>query len=942
MPYSPAFIGKIIFSLRSHVRTVAVLRGLILLDVMVFLNLHCVPYASPFVQTAGTQVSTNNLADVRYVTTSWNWMQTPSDSLGTVGNNTIHLNPCPLGLDTTNNAIAHYMVYIAGTGTAEAAPVTGGNCTPGSGAGTITVTTAHTHSSGYTVGSATSGIQETINDSGTQHGTIYLLPATSASGANYKVYATVYLNSRSTLLSGYGAVVQCFTRAACIIDGNYLGSNGQFSTIAGIEFMPGLNVDGVQIASVSASRGAYTITTATNHPFVVGDYVILFYSGSTQTQEGRFKVTSVPAPNQFTYRVGKSTLASTSTYGWAAIENTAIEDISEHVTVRDIKFTSGTKQYFHWGIVVGNDQSFKLDGMTNEGAGVIRCTANFCGALVYARGDQGAAPVVTIEHLEASMQCAGNGIRYASGNTMHVLNSVVQGFNQYGIYYSGGLLSLMIGGTYQESSGACYNPAYPGKIGANAGIITNNDLTYLGDDPIGGQFPAFEAQNRGSQVNNYYVAIHSSIQGNLGMFYIGNCSTSGTGNCTTYWPEINLDKLGTVTYDELKTVGSTAIPPNGTGSYAVATGISGNCNTAGICTNVDAQMGTSNYTVNTARQAARMNFWPGAVVLGKAARLHIGDCGQAAGIISTTYLPSVYCNHSTPGWGGGYTPYWAVYQEGDSVGNNYPAIGAIVEQAGPATGSAASGVTGLRGFLSPGSLGQTDMYTFAYSNPFLTLATPGYRPAAAATDTAIGFDSAPGSTPTAAQLALRAPVAISEYVGSVFDNSSYKERLTAAAKTFNVPVTINGNLTVTGTCSGCSPVLSPGRGSSHNAVSLTDQSAAIAPTNICASPVCEAGQYRISYYLDAASACTSLGGAATSLTIGWKDETTRRSMKVPLAGSGIIAGDSLKLGATANFGTGEISMWLGADTNITYSTSYTACGSGSAKYALRIVAQRVQ
>ena len=185
------------------------------------------------VQPAGTQFSTNNLANTRYVTTSWNWVQTPSDNLGTAGNNTIHLSPCPLGLDTSNNVNAQYMVYIAGTGTAEAAPVTGGSCTPGSGAGTITVTTAYSHTPGYTVGSATSGIQEAINDSGTQRGTIYLLPA-SSSNPNYKVYATVFLNSKSAFLSGYGALVQCFTRTACIIDGNYVGSNGQFSGIEGL------------------------------------------------------------------------------------------------------------------------------------------------------------------------------------------------------------------------------------------------------------------------------------------------------------------------------------------------------------------------------------------------------------------------------------------------------------------------------------------------------------------------------------------------------------------------------------------------------------------------------------------------------------------------------------------------------------------------------------
>jgi hypothetical protein len=165
----------------------------------------------------------------------------------------------------------------------------------------------------------------------------------------------------------------------------------------------------VQIASVTASSGTYTITTTTNHPFITGDYVILFYSNANATQEGRFKVT-VTAANQFTYSVGNSSFSSAGSYGWAAIENAALEDIGNHVTVRDIKFNPGNSQYFHWGIVIGNDQSFKLDGMSNEGsASVIRCTANFCGALVYARGDQGAAPVVHIEHLEIRIHDYGWG-----------------------------------------------------------------------------------------------------------------------------------------------------------------------------------------------------------------------------------------------------------------------------------------------------------------------------------------------------------------------------------------------------------------------------------------------------------------------------------------------------------------------------------------------------
>ncbi len=194
-------------------------------------NVSTTPAASQnVVQPAGTQFSTNNLANARYVTSSWNWVQTPSDNLGTAGNNTIHLSPCPIGIDVSNNVNAQYAVYIAGTGTAEAAPVTGGSCTSGGGSGTITVTTAYSHSSGYTVGSASTGIQEAINDSGTQRGTIYLLPASSGN-PNYKIYSTVFLNTKSTMFSGYGSLVQCFTRNACIIDGNYLGTNGLFNSI---------------------------------------------------------------------------------------------------------------------------------------------------------------------------------------------------------------------------------------------------------------------------------------------------------------------------------------------------------------------------------------------------------------------------------------------------------------------------------------------------------------------------------------------------------------------------------------------------------------------------------------------------------------------------------------------------------------------------------------
>ena len=733
-----------------------------------------------------------------------------SGSGGTGANGqSLTLTPCPVGLDVSANTNALYAVRIAGTGAAESAPVAGGSCSSGAASGTVFAVTANTHAAGFTVGSANSGIQEALNDadgiSPNGPGAVVVLgPTAGSTVANYEIYNTVFQKSSKSFVSGYGALLQCFTRAACWIVGNYLGG-AQFSTFEGVEFQPGLNIDGVRISSVSATSGTYTVTTATNHPFVVGDYVILFYSNNNQTQEGRFQVATVPAANQFTYRLGTSTISSSSpTYGWAALENAAIEDISDHLTIRNIHFLNGgTGTDFSWGVVVGNDQSFKLDGLTNEGGAgnAIKCTSNFCGAMVYGRGDQGAAPVMNIDHAEISMQCSGNGVRYNSGNTLHVWNSVIQGFNQYGVYYAGGLQNVMLGGVYQES-GACTNPFYAANqcagsatCGASAGIITNNDLTYVGDDPLGGQLPSFLAANPGSQQNNYYVVVKSSNLNSLGMYFIGSCFTTGTGNCTTYWPEPNLDSLGTVTYDVLVTVGSSAVPPNGTGNYKVGsvTGSSSNCTTSGICTFVDPQTGTSSYSVPPAQGVARLNFWPGGFVLGNTARLHINDCGQASSIVTTSFLPSVFCNKGIAGSSAQRAPYWATYKGGDSSGNGNPAVGAVIQQAGPASGAASSGLTGLYGFLDTAALGQTDMITLAYTSPFLALATPGYRPAANSTDTAIGLDNPAGSGAASGQLAFRAPVDISFYIDHTFDNAAYLERLSASAKTFTVPVTLAGS-----------------------------------------------------------------------------------------------------------------------------------------------------
>jgi hypothetical protein len=141
----------------------------------------------------------------------------------------------------------------------------------------------------------------------------------------------------------------------------------------------------------------------------------------------------------------------------------------------------------------------------------------------------------------------------------------------------------------------------------------------------------------------------------------------------------------------------------------------------------------------------------------------------------------------------------------DSHGNGFAEVGATLLNNGPKTGSQFANVKGRLNFeMSPGATGLEPQHivTLVDSNPAKTLATSLFRPSNDANDTYIGLDNG-NVVRSLAQLAFGAPAAISLYIRNTGDNASYLERLTAAAKIFNVPVTINGNLTVTGTCTGC-------------------------------------------------------------------------------------------------------------------------------------------
>jgi hypothetical protein len=101
--------------------------------------------------TAGMQA-------VKYAT-DFSWSQLPATDLSVAGVKTVNLPACPVGVTGSE---PWYYAYISGTGTAEAVLVTGGTCAGNGQAGTLQFTTLNAHPAGYTITSASGGLQEAL------------------------------------------------------------------------------------------------------------------------------------------------------------------------------------------------------------------------------------------------------------------------------------------------------------------------------------------------------------------------------------------------------------------------------------------------------------------------------------------------------------------------------------------------------------------------------------------------------------------------------------------------------------------------------------------------------------------------------------------------------------------------------------------------------------
>ncbi|HEX6503428.1 MAG TPA: hypothetical protein VF011_09275 [Terriglobales bacterium] len=690
----------------------------------------------------GSGVTAGMLA-VKYAT-DFNWSKSSSTDLSSAGAKTVSLSSCPSGVKGNETA---YYVYVAGTGTPEAVLVTGGTCAGDGAAGTLQFTTSNAHAAGYTVSSATAGIQEAsiaarivpTNPAGTpQSGAVIVPPG------EFNIYAPLSFRSDNQTVDFTGSILNCYVNDSCIVVGDRSNSQNNFDV---------------------------TLVNPRGRPMVAN---------------------------------------GTKSF---------IEDNAQKTRIFNVSTRSSTGYTFGSFVQIDDDQAFLLDGLdTGLGGGAtLRCDATFCGSYVTAPGPFNTwSAVGWLKHLNISASCKGNGVDWQSGNTLRISDSVIQGHVQFGVRTGakrGGYGSSTLDNVYMEV-GSCSNPL--GNIGTTGVIAQGRTLTITGPGKPGGAIPLFA--NSGTTEYDYYLVARHSSYGPSNLLLAGRALTNGTGSITVTTPDIP----GASSFDLLRvTAASNGIyaAPFGTGNYLVAGNVShASACSNGVCSFTDSNSTPGSYTVAAPTYFPLLYTWPGDVVLGATA-----DSNNLS-TVAVAYMDEINADivaeqgPLAPAVVGERCVSSSVYGPNSVWMSCYSAMapsqsfqqGSLLMAVKPVNdGGTYLNLKGRLNFSTLGT-GPGHIITLFDSNFAKTIATANNRPTNDTYDAFIGYDTANSqANGSDVGISLGAPASISQYIGNVGDGTSWKERLTASSKTFNVNTTVNGNLTVTGTCSGCGGGSSP-------------------------------------------------------------------------------------------------------------------------------------
>jgi hypothetical protein len=507
-----------------------------------------------FLSMPGARAQTTVPPGVTFVTPGLNWSQSPSTSLTAGVEGHVTLTPCPNGIDTTSGA-GYMVVILDSTNGSESVSVipTTGDCTSGASSGTIHFIPFYPHTGGqYTIGSASTGIQETLNVAcGTsavgnvnpyyQNSQCHvIIPANgpckgqcngngtgnSAIYNNYNVYGTIYLHSNQILLDGSGVFLYCnpyvppsgigtattmTLRGPCLQAG-YVGvpaTNFNANVVRGLSFRAPSNVSsipafaGLAITNTQCSSGSEIITTSSAHGFRVGDLVTVLFTDDSQYW-GDAPITAVTS-NTFTATKNCNTANSVASPGVVALAYDAILDGAQGTHWENIQYDfESDAGAFNNFFDFWDDENATIDHFNNNGHS-LNGNANWTGSFIFSGGNPGSgqwAPVITVR--DSSITANGSScVTDYNSNGLYIENTVCQAQGLWEVHSSNTT------GNYQ---GAYLKNIYS-EIGPNL-----NPYWGVSGSVTSGTFSIYEQVKQSSTLAVAYLenAVTGTIQMQLG------------------------------------------------------------------------------------------------------------------------------------------------------------------------------------------------------------------------------------------------------------------------------------------------------------------------------------------------------------------------------------------------------------------------------------------
>jgi len=798
-------------------------------------------------------------AGITYATTALNWTQNISSSLTGGSPGTVVLTPCPSGADYTSGA--GYHVYITDGVNSEAVAVTSGSS--GTGNCSITFTPFFSHTS-YAIGSASSGIQETINAAcGVLPTTSYnsqcnvTIPANgpyAGSGPlwslnNYNVYGTIFFHANQSTLNGTGVSMNCLGRGPCLQVGDQIKSTDyQNNVIQSLAFRSPINnsanpaYNGCAITQTSTTGTTATITTATACGFRPGDMITIQFTDDS-SYWGDAIVESASGTTFTFVKHNFSTKSSQNTPGVVALAYDAVLDNAQNTHFQDILYDNGGEfGHFNNFFDFWDDENALVEHFNNNGIS-LGANVNWTGAFIYSGGrpigpagnpTQQWASVITLRDSSITANYS-NGATVQNSNGLYIENSVLQATGPWQVKSSnetGNYQGAYLKNIYSESSTAL-NPLSPPKspfpgLGI-AGLIagTSSGAASFEIAGSGGTSGAFATGGTGSTPYSYFIVANDTTAGTqTSPMQVLNWLSTGSDSIPVRWPRV-ANGTDNITYDVIRmttliNIGDSVPSAGNCGGGAggtcgsVVAGISqaSACGNTLICTYTDTGVAnTTSYNIKQGTYAGQLSFWPGSLIsVNRTVTVDV-EAAPVVGIgLSGQALQSAkLCAGDGVTSPGGYTSCLGSHTY---VNNAAPSQTATLLTDGTAnTGSTQTLTKGRLSFQTTPYIGLKPHHfiTLIDSQPGLTQGTKGYRPLASVSDVWIGTDvPANGVALSLGQLAFGAPVSISNYIAHTGDGvtANWLEKLSASVKEFNVPAKFDQSVTLAGLSNGCLNVAS--------------------------------------------------------------------------------------------------------------------------------------